>query len=381
MLPENGLLPTSGNRSYSRNLTVILPKDTMLPVAGNITILDNTLIREALRLLEGRLPAGWSLALTSSPPPDNVDATAHICAPDQRRTTLGVEAKHRLTPKAAIDLVRRLEAAKVPSPLVVSPFISGTTRAILRDGGVGFIDLTGNIRLVLSSPGLFIETTGAATNPEKEERSESLKGQKAGRVVRALIEHVETRGVRALAAEAGVDPGYVSRLFAFLSDEALVTRVGRGRLDAVKWPQLLERWAADAPLATRARVTTCIDPRGIPNLLQKLRSTTHRYAITGSFAASRIAPIAPPRLLSMYCDDLRGVMDDTGLRPTTTGANVQLFEPTDTDVFRGTTEKDGLRYVAVPIVVLDLLDGPGRAPAEAEELMAWMKKNEAVWRG
>lgn len=354
----------------------------MLPVIGNSSISGNSLIQDGLRLLEARLPSGWGVrALKTTQPSAAIDATAEIHAPDERRTILSIEAKSRVTPKTATDLVRRLKEAEIPSPLVVSSFISTATQAILREAGVGYVDLTGNIRLVLSSPGLFIETIGATKNPEKEERSESLKGSKAGRVVRALIEQAELQGVRDLAARTGVDAGYVSRLFTFLDAEALITRVGRGRLDGVAWPKLLERWADDAPLSTRARVATYIDPRGFPVLLEKLRSTKRRYAITSSFAASRIAPIAPPRLLSLYTDDTRGLAEDTGLRPTTAGANVQLLEPVDDDVFRATTEKDGLRYAALPLVVLDLLDGPGRAPAEAEELIEWMKKNEAVWRG
>lgn len=376
------VLPDIGNIASLVNLTTELLTHSVLPMFGNTALSDNTLIRDGLRRLVARLPPGWGINVVSaSRPSDGIDATAEIRAPDKRRATLGIEAKSRITPKSATDVVRQLKKAEVNSPLVVSSFMSAATQAILRDGGVGYVDLTGNIRLVLSSPGLFIETVGATENPEKEERSGSLKGMKAGRVVRALVEQAELQGVRELAARAGVDAGYVSRLFAFLDSEALITRVGRGRLDGVVWPKLLERWAADAPLSSRARVTSFIEPRGIPATLEKLRSTERRYAITGSFGASRIAPIAPPRLLSLYTDDARGLIEDTGLRPTASGANVQLIEPADEDVFRGTTEQDGLRYVALPLVVLDLLDSPGRAPAEAEELIAWMKNNEAAWRG
>lgn len=312
---------------------------------------------------------------------DRIAAAAEIQSPDKRRVVLNIEARSRMTPKVATEVVRDLNGVEVDSPLVISSFISKATQAILRDGGVSYVDLAGNIRLVVSSPGLFIEVVGATVNPTKAERSDSLKGAKAGRVVRALIEQAEPKGVRELAAMAEVDAGYVSRLFTLLDAEALITRVGRGRLDSVAWPKLLQRWADDAPLSIRGKATSYIEPRGVPALLEKLRSTKRRYAITSSFAASRVAPIAPPRLLSVYTDDLRGLIEETGLRPTTAGANVQLIEPVDEDVFRATTNNDGLCYVALPIVVLDLLDGPGRAPAEAEALLEWMKKNEAVWRG
>jgi hypothetical protein len=31
-------------------------------------------------------------------------------------------------------------------------------------------------------------------------------------------------------------------------------------------------------------------------------------------------------------------------------------------------------------VAVDLLTGPGREPSEGEELLLWMKGNEAAWR-
>ena len=373
-----GLLPGVGNKDISGNLTTMLLENRVLSVTGNISVSDNILIRDGLRVLEARLPPGWWVGLAS--PAGAANPNAEIRAPDNRTAILGMEARPRMTPKIAADLLQRVKVAGM-APLVVSTFISAATAEVLRQSDVGYVDLTGNVRLALPSPGLFIETRGATENPDKEERSGSLKGMKAGRVVRQLIERRDPPGVRDLADMAGVDAGYVSRLYAFFDAQALITRVGRGHLESVAWPKLLERWAADAPLASRGRITTWIEPRGTAPLLEKLRATSRQCAITGSFAAARVAPVAPPRLLTLYTDDVDGLVLETGLRPTTSGANVQIVEPVDEEVFRGLTEKDGLRYAALPLVVIDLLDGPGRAPAEAHELIEWMKKNEEVWRG
>lgn len=362
-----------------RNLRPRLLIVKLLPEVGNLLISDNILIKDGLHELEARLPRGWEVGpLFAS---TAIDAMAEIRSPDQRTAALGIEAQSRLTPKIATDVVRRFKEAEVAAPLVVSNFVSAATAAVLRGNDVSFVDLTGNIRLVLSNPGLFIETTGASENPEKEQRTGSLKGTKAGRVVRTLVELKEPLGVRDLAAKTGVDAGYVSRLFSFLDAEALITRVGRGRLDTVAWPQLLERWATDAPFASRGRITTFIDPRGTASVLEKLRASSRRYAITGSFAATRFAPISPSRLLAIYTDDASGLIADTDLRHTTSGANVQLVEPADEEVFRGLIERNGLRYAALPQIVVDLMTGPGRAPAEAEELVEWMRENEDAWRG
>jgi hypothetical protein len=58
-----------------------------------------------------------------------------------------------------------------------------------------------------------------ATSPAR-----SLKGAKAGRIVRALIDRSKPPGVRELASLAQIDAGYVSRVLALLDTEALITR-------------------------------------------------------------------------------------------------------------------------------------------------------------
>ena len=68
------------------------------------------------------------------------------------------------------------------------------------------------------------------------------------------------------------------------------------------------------------------------------------------------------------------------LRPTEAGTNVILVEPKDEYVYRGSSLREGLCYVAPSQAVADLLTSPGRGPSEAEELIAWMRLNEGVWR-
>ena len=45
-----------------------------------------------------------------------------------------------------------------------------------------------------------------------------------------------------------------------------------------------------------------------------------------------------------------------------------------------TTKRDGLTLAAPTQIAADLLTGSGRMPSEGEELIAWMKDNERVWR-
>jgi hypothetical protein len=198
--------------------------------------------------------------------------------------------------------------------------------------------------------------------------------------VRALCDSGELPGVRELAALTDVTPGYVSRVLAHLDSEALVTRVGRGRLASVDWPALLRRWAQDAPLESRGDVSSFLEPRGLPALVDRLQQSKERYAVTGGLAAAALAPIAPTRLAVIWMDDAAMSAAHLGLRPAPSGANVLLVEPGDDGVFEGATQRDGVWYAAPSQVAADLLTSPGRGPAEGEELIQWMQANEEAWR-
>jgi hypothetical protein len=106
-----------------------------------------------------------------------------------------------------------------------------------------------------------------------------------------------------------------------------------------------------------------------------------RYAVTGSFAATRIAPIVAPQLVACFVDRPEAAAEALGLVPADSGANVLLVEPFDEVVYERAGEQDGIAYAAPSQVAADLLGGPGRNPAEAEALMDWMEGNGDAWRG
>jgi hypothetical protein len=354
----------------------------MLFVSSNMPYRDNTLADQALAQLQRRLPAGWKVEPCSKPGGTD-DACVEVAAPDQRRCRVRVQPRRRLDPRAVLLLAAQAAPSRAAEPLLVaSSYLTPGVRARLREAGIAYADLTGNTRLELRDPGLFIETTGANENPEPEERpARSLKGPKAGRVVRALCDLREPGGVRELAGRAGVDPGYLSRLLALLDREALVERGARGRVARVDWARLLRRWADEAPFASRSRVGTFIEPRGLEALIAKLRTSGIRHSVTGSLAASRLAPIAAPRLAVIYVENNDSAAERLTLRPAEAGANVQLAMPADAIVFERAREQDGVTWAAPSQVVADLLGGPGRSPTEAEELLQWMAAHEEAWRG
>ncbi len=179
-------------------LTVLLLERMLLRVTNNTSEPSNTLVRRGIEALRRRLPPGWSIEAAPAPRDLFVDAIATFVAPDRRSARVLIEARQLVDPRTVVQLAYEAKAARVTTPvLVLSRFIGESTRARLRDEGFLYADETGNVWLTLPEPGLYIEASGAGSDPDREDRpARSLKGQKAGRVVRALCDFSEPPGVR-----------------------------------------------------------------------------------------------------------------------------------------------------------------------------------------
>ena len=86
-----------------------------------------------------------------------------------------------------------------------------------------------------------------------------------------------------------------------LEREAIIKRDRpRGPVSGVDWERLLRRWGLDYNFSEANALTPCLEARGVTSLMNKLRSVDITYAVTGSFAAVRHAPVAEPRLVTVY---------------------------------------------------------------------------------
>jgi MarR family len=380
---------TSWHRNCREGWTQLLPQSTLLRIVRNLANPDNRLISDAIAELKVRLPSTWrtEVELESARSHRVFDALLRLCAPDGTCGAFILEAKNRLEPREVqgiadqLGMYGRLPDEEEAVPVLVAPFLSSRTRERLEELGVGYVDLTGNVRVAADRPALFVRTTGAEHDPRREERpARTLKGAKAGRVVRALCDFAPPVGVRELAGRAGIDPGYASRVLALLEKEDLIRRERRGPVTDVDWRDLLRRWTEDYSLFGSNRTATFLEPRGINSLLRKLQDSDLRYAATGSLGPASVAPVAPARLAVLFVDDAEDAAWLLGLRPAEAGTNVILAEPFDPVVYERCREHEEVSYVAFSQNAADLLTSPGRGPSEAEELMDWMEENEDAWR-
>ncbi len=188
-------------------------------------------------------------------------------------------------------------------------------------------------------------------------------------------------GVSELAGAVDVDPGYVSRILRVLEDQVLITRTPRGPVTDLDWEGVIRAAASTYSLFDSNETSTWVATSGPARFVDDLSDTeVGEWAVTGSLAASRLAPVAAPEMAVIYTADPDLVADAGHLLPTKQGANVVLAVPFDPVVFEATEELDGTTYVSPVQVVLDSLTGNARMPDEGEAVIGWMSKNESRWR-
>ena len=375
----------------------------MFHIMRNRYISETKLVDTVVREIRDRLPSQWALVNRGEKARVGrvvnrtrvIDAILEIRDPQGLSTSIVVEAKDTpvepnrvsFAAEMLLELTRLVseedrKLAAAPVPMLLSPFFSPLARERLVAAGISYADSTGNIRFSAEKPAIFIETQGQDRNPFRENRPlQSLKGSRAARAVRSFLDYRPPFGTRELAGETQNALATVSRVSDLLVREAIIVRDGpRGRISSVDWETLVRRWAMDYDFAKANSLTTYLEPHGPRVLFDRLREADFRYAVTGSFATVRLAPVAEPRLVTLYAADPEYAADSLRLRPAETGGNVLIARPFDPVVFERTESADGITYARVTQVLLDLMTGPGRGPAEAEALLEWMRENEEIWK-
>lgn len=342
---------------------------TLLSRMSNNTPSDNVVLRHAVEQIQRVLPPHWSTNVATKTN-DVADARLTIRTPAGASAALAIGARRQLDPRLVAEVAGALRTAAADAFVVVAPFLGARTRERLAEEGIGYVDLCGNMRLVLDRPTVLIASRGDERSPWAVPRSSrSLHAPKACRLVRALADGVLPLGVRQLAAIAGTDPGYVSRLLDLFHREELIEREPRGPVQAVHLARLLRRWAEDYRFGEAHRFVPVAHPYGVPGALVRLRDAQIPHALTARAGAAALSGTALPGVVAAYVDNPERVAAILGAENTDAGANLLLIDAFDPFVFDGTWEASGLRYAARAQIIVDLLGSPAPAPAQAASLL------------
>ena len=330
-------------------------------------------LNAAVDRLAALLPEDWGIVIDRR----TTDGGTVRFSRGDESAVVRVIARDRLEP-------RDLDSLEIPetAALVTARWLSPRTRELLRRRRCGFVDSTGNVEVRLSRPGLYLRVDGADRDPmPTPKQGPSLRGPRVWALLRTLVEVEPPYTAGDLAKSLTLDNGYVSRVLQVLADDRLIARRPRGPVTAVEWEPLLRRLIESYSLMVSNDTTTWIAAAGPTQLLQDLpKFQTGRWAVTGSFVASSLAPVAAPEVAILYTNDPERLARAARLLPSTTGANVILAKPYDPIVFERGIVVGNFPAVSIAQAAADTLTGPGRMPAEGEALLTWMRRNERRWR-
>ena len=369
---------------------------TLEPLA---LVSEEQILRTAIAELTNRLPSGWDAEVRYEGVRGQVrgDAVVILSAPDGRTASLYAETRRSLVTKDLsaiseqlgrfVDAALEEEPTVAVAPLVVSRYLAAPLQAWLTERNLSYVDATGNMRVLLSQPALFLRDVGAQKDPWRGpgRPKGNLTGGSAARLVRALADFRPPYTVPGLMKLASTPSGNTYRAVEFIEEQDLLTRGDDGAITDIRWRALLERWSKDYGFMKLRGVGTYLAPRGLPDLMKRLADlpegvVAERYAVTGSLATPKWEAYAQAKNAMIYAERPEELASYAGLRRVDAGANVIIAPAAETAAFERTQLLDGTVIVSPSQAAVDLLTAPGRGPEEGRVLLDWMVRHESAWR-
>lgn len=246
-------------------------------------------LSRGIKLISDRLPTTWQTEVVKDVPAGpgrrRADAVLDLIAPDGSRAVLVVEAKRSVVIRdlpsvvnqlnSIIDDLRRRTPGMSIVPVVAARYLASSARQWLQEHEVSYVDATGNIRIAVDRPAIFLHQAGADRDPWRGpgRPRATLQGPPAARVVRALVERAPPFSVPELVRRSGASTGATYRVVEFLEQEVLIVREARGQIVAVQWRRLIERWSEDYGFQRSNATNSYLQPRGLGALLDDLRTS------------------------------------------------------------------------------------------------------------
>jgi hypothetical protein len=302
------------------------------------------------------------------------DITAWLTSTSGPRVLL-IEVKNNGEPRFARQAVNQILSYREAFPksygVFVAPYVSPQAAQILKEQGIGYLDLSGNCRLCFE--GVYVEREGKPNKYGTKRDLRTLFSPKATRILRVVLAKPKKAWrVTELAQEAGVSLGQVSNVKKLLEDREWVRRVKAG-IFLAKPEELLAEWAENYTYRDN-QIRDYYSMKPVLEIEPALAAACGRcgvtYALTGFSGAARYAPAVRFQRVMVYVDKLTEEIEkEVGLKEVTSGANVSLLIPYDEGVYYASEEFEGIRVVSPIQLYLDLRGYRGRGEEAAETLL------------
>ena len=163
---------------------------------------------------------------------------------DGRKIELIIEEKersHLADLRLAADAIKRY-AGPNRIPMVASLFMGPNRRALLKEMGISYIDMAGNI--YLRAPGVFIEREGKRNPFGYVHEGLNPYSDKASIILRVLMNEPGRKWkIREMAMAGGISPGWVSRAVDSLVERGLIDFSRQNGIALLSGEDMLKEWA------------------------------------------------------------------------------------------------------------------------------------------
>jgi len=328
--------------------------------------------------LQELLPAatGWQESADSRIGSQTADLVSRFQLGGQEHTivvevsSLGQPRQIRASVTRLNEIRRELPGAH---PVAAAAYIGPQSARILKNNGLGYVDLSGNCYLAFGN--VLIEKEGKRNVRPSTRPLRSLFAPRATRVVRAVLaEPGRAWRLEELAKAAAVSLGHSHNVVKRLEDLRWVERDEAQRIHLGKPADLLEAWCESYSYRTNEMasyfVSERVSRRLMADLAKAATADNRRYAFTLSAGLSLVAP--QTRLGGVHCyleGDPAPIAAALGLHPAgEADGSLHLLAPYDPGVFHGSLDKAGLKVVCLPQLYADLARYERRGAEQAEHL-------------
>ena len=258
-------------------------------------------------------------------------------------------------------------------PVFVAPYISERSREILVSENIGYIDLIGDVYLKFDS--VLVDRISNVERETERRLSRGIFANKATRIIRAILIAPNNRWkITELANMCRMSPAGVYFVINQLEDKGYILREKDKSIKVVNSKRLLKDWASNWTVE-KSRSTAFFsfakNPEEIISKFVKAGVELNlKYAFTGMAGASMVSPFVRYNDVWVYISgDIDDIVKKVDLRPTTSGANIRIFEPYDEGVFMDLREIRGVKVVSDIQLYVDLFTYPARGQEQAEKIL------------
>lgn len=272
----------------------------------------------------------------------------------------------------AISALKRIAERMKAYPVIITDQISERGAALVKEAGMGYLDLAGNCFLNLGD--IYIEKTAREKIKRPAGELRKLFSRKATRVIRTLLEFPgKAWDAISLAKESGVSIGHAYKVAKKLREQGFIVQTEE-KICLRDAGKLLDAWADQYHIdasTVQSFYTGIKDPaKLVAHITKAMKAKKHACAFTLHAGESLVAPFTRFTDVHFY---LAAAISDSLLKELELeriefGGTAHIMMPYDEGVFHHGQKIGGIPVVSNTQLYLDLFQYPARGKEAAEFL-------------